>query len=339
MRKHNGGAFRKVVGVAAALALTLTACNSGAEQDQAGGSEGADYPTKQLDWIVSAGEGGGTDIMTRLLADLVKTSGPFTSDIVVENRPGGGGARGYGHLFANPGNPYLLGSTSSSFVATPLQSETGWTPADFTPVALMARDYSLFLVKGDSGIETLEDFVQEAERRTVTVGSVGTVNLGFMIPSLLAEEAGIEWQHVPFAGFGELQSAILSNSVDALTSEASEVAGLLASGDLRAIAYAGPERPTGLDVDYEIPTFAEAGYPIPDLFEGRGVVLPPDVDQAVVDWWITAFKKASETEEWKSYLDSNLISQGDLYGADFGDYLNEMTETYKRILANAGVAQ
>ena len=87
--------------VAALAAFVVTACNSGS------GSSGSaeDYPSKQLDWTIAFGPGGGNDIMARTLVEILQDEKLYPANIAVENREGGSGATGWGYLLSKAGDP------------------------------------------------------------------------------------------------------------------------------------------------------------------------------------------------------------------------------------------
>src|SRR3970040_447468 len=122
----------KSLGALAAAAALVLAVARATPQHRA--------PSKRLYGTISFGTGGGNDIMSRNLIAILEKYKLYPGTIVAENRPGGSGAKGWGYLFAQTGNPYHISSTSGSFVTTPLQSNTPCEPASFTPVALLASD-------------------------------------------------------------------------------------------------------------------------------------------------------------------------------------------------------
>lgn len=295
----------------------------------------AEYPSRNLDWTIAFGPGGGNDIMARTIIDILQRYELYPESIVATNRAGGSGAVGWSYLYGNRGNPYHVSTTSGSFVTTPLQADTPWQPTDFTPVALLASDDLLLLVNSDSDINTFEEFIERARNQPLSIGGIGAVNVDFIVPTLLAEQAGFEFDYVPFNAQGELTTALLSNSLDAMMSNPSEALGLIESGDLRALGYSGMETPEALG---DIPTFAEVGYPI-DVSMPRGLVLAPDVDPAVQQWWIDTMQQVVQTPEWQQYIEQNLLTENIRYGEDFREFLQTTTDTFERILREQGAIE
>jgi len=290
------------------------------------------YPSKRLAWTIAFGPGGGNDIMSRTIISIIEKYKLYPETIVAENRAGGSGAVGWGHLFNQKGNPYHISSTSGSFITTPLQATTPWQPASFTPVALLASDDLIIVVNGKSKIRSFKEFLEQARAKSPSIGGMGAVNVDFIVPKLLSEKAGFKFEYVSFNKQGELTTAVLSSALDAMMVNPGEVLGLLQSGDLRALAYSGKKTPRVLG---DIPTFGEAGYEL-GISMPRGLVLPPDVPKEAQQWWIETVKKVVQTPEWKAYVEKQLLTENVLYGEEFRTYLQKTQSTFAEILRKQG---
>jgi len=291
------------------------------------------YPSKRLNWTIAFGPGGGNDIMSRTLISIMEKYKLYPEQIVAENKPGGSGAKGWGYLFSQNGNPYHISSTSGSFITTPLQANTPWQPHSFTPVALLASDDLIIVVNGKSSkIRTFKQFLDQARAKPPSIGGMGAVNVDFIVPKLLSERAGFKFEYVSFNKQGELTTAVLSSALDAMMVNPGEVLGLLQSGDLRALAYSGKKTPKVLG---NIPTFAEAGYDL-GISMPRGLVLPPGVPKEAQDWWIETVKKIVQTPEWKAYVEKQLLTENVMYGEEFRAFLQKTQGAFAEILKKSG---
>ena len=290
------------------------------------------YPSKRLDWTIAFGPGGGNDIMSRTLISILEKYRLYPETIVADNKPGGSGAKGWGYVFAQKGNPYHITSTSGSFITTPLQANTPWQPGSFTPVALLASDDMLLVVNKGSKATTLQEFIAAAKAKPPSIGGIGAVNIDFIVPKLVSEKAGFTFNYVSFNKQGELITALLSGALDAAMSNPGEVLGLLQSGDMRALAYSGKSTPAALG---KVPTFASLGYEI-GISLPRGLVLPPDVPKEAQEWWIATMKKVVQTPEWKAYIDKQVLTEHVLYGEDFRAFLQKTQGTFGDILRKSG---
>jgi putative tricarboxylic transport membrane protein len=251
---------------------------------------------------------------------------------MAENRAGGSGAVGWGYLFSQKGNPYHISSTSGSFITTPLQANTPWKPTDFTPIALLAADDLLLVVKGDSKIGSLKDFVESAKQKPPSIGGIGAVNVDFIVPTLLAKQAGFKFEYVSFNKAGELTTALLSNALDAMMVNPGEALGLIKSGDVKPLAYTGAKTPAALG---NVPTLAEAGYKA-DVSMPRGLVLPPGVPAEAQQWWIDTIKKVVQTPEWRDYVEKQILTEQVLYGEDFRGFLKSTQDVFATTLREHG---
>jgi putative tricarboxylic transport membrane protein len=290
------------------------------------------YPSQRLNWTIAFGPGGGNDIMSRTLIDIMEKYKLYPANIVAENRAGGSGAVGWGYLFNQNGNPYHISSTSGSFITTPLQANTPWQPGSFTPVALLASDDLIIVVNGKSKIKTFKEFLAQAKAKSPSIGGMGAVNVDFIVPTLLSQKAGFKFEYVSFNKQGELTTAVLSSALDAMMVNPGEVLGLLQSGDLRALAYSGKKTPKVLG---NIPTFGEAGYDI-GISMPRGLILPPGVPKEAQQWWIETVKKIVETPEWKAYVEKQLLTENVVYGEDFRSFLKKTQDGFADILRKSG---
>ena len=262
-----------VLGMALAAPLAL-----------AGAAHAQSYPdtNQTLDWTIAFGPGGGNDIMARTIVDILAKYDLYPGDISVENRAGGSGAVGWGYLFAQSGSGYGISTTSGSFVTTPLQADTPWQPADFTPVALLATDDLVLVVNGSSEIQDIGQFIEFAKANPITIAGTGTVNVDFIVPTLFAQAAGFEFEYVSFNSMADQTTALLSSSVDAMVGNPGEILGLIDSGDLRALVYSGASTPDALA---GVPTMGDVGHDI-GVSMPRGLILAPDAPAEAQAFWI-----------------------------------------------------
>ncbi|MBO0680684.1 tripartite tricarboxylate transporter substrate binding protein [Mycolicibacterium sp. S2-37] len=315
--------------VASVAVLVVPGCSNGSTN--AGSAE--DYPSETLDWTVAFGPGGGNDLMARTLVQIIQEGGLYPNDIAVENREGGSGATGWGYLLSQRGNPYNVSTTSGSFLTTPLQADPGWTYASFTHVGLLATDDALLLVNGDSDIKTFEDWVAFAKNKgTVVVGGIGTVNVDFILSSLIAEHAGYNLEYVPYNEEGQVQTSLLSGALDAMISNPGSILGQIESGDMRPVLFTGDERLAALP---EVPTGTEKGLgDLPSM--PRGLILPPEVPDYARDWWIKTMQEVVKTDEWQTFLADNYLTEDLKWGDDFSKYLEETSKEFEETLKQQG---
>ncbi len=292
------------------------------------------YPSadETLDWTIAFGPGGGNDIMARTIIDILTKYDLYPGDISPENRAGGSGAVGWGHLFGQSGDPYGISTTSGSFVTTPLQADTPWQPADFTPVALLATDDLVLVVNGSSAIQNIEDFIAAANAGPMNIGGTGTVNVDFIVPTLFAEKAGFEFEYVSFNSMADQTTALLSDALDAMVGNPGEILGMIDSGDLRPLVYSGASTPDALG---DVPTMGDLGFDI-GVSMPRGLILAPNVPVETQEWWIATMRKVVDTPEWAEYIKTNTLTPTVIYGEEFRTFLTNTKDGFEKVLKSVG---
>lgn len=335
---NSGLTRRAFMGRAAGLTLASSGTAgllAGCGSSTGTGGQGSNYPSETLHWTVAFGPGGGNDIMSRTIADILRNENLYPEDIVVTNREGGSGAKGWGYLYSHQGNPYHISTTSGSFITTPLQADTPWGPTSFTPIALLAADYLLFLVPPD-GPKTYQEFVSRAKSKKPAIGGIGTVNVDFIVNAQLADEAGYAFDYVPFNAEGQLTTALLSGSLDAMVSNPAEVLGQVESGNMRALAFTGSQPISSLP---DVPTLAKLGYSSIDIGMPRGLILAPDAPKTAQQWWIRTMKEVVKKPAWQDYITKNHLVEKLRWGQAFEDYVGKTSDTFERILREQGAIQ
>ncbi len=320
---------KMIAGAGVALLVSLAACGSDADS----GGDAGNYPSEDMDWTIAFGPGGGNDIMARTMVDIIEQYDLYPGNIQLTNREGGSGATGWGYLFNQRGSGYGVSTTSGSYITTPLQADTGWTYEDFTPVGLFATDDGLIVVPGNSDFQTWEEWVEYAQsQESVVVGGIGTVNVDFILHQMIADAAGYEIEYVSFNEEGQLQTALLSGSLDAMFSNTGSILGQVEAGEMRPLLYTGAER---LSVLEDVPTGAEKG--IEDLpAMPRGMILPPEAPEEAQEWWIDTMQEVVETPEWDEYIESNYLTEKVLWGDELNESLEGTVNNFETILSEAG---
>src|SRR5215467_14633685 len=136
-------------------------------------SSGANYPERQVSFIVPFAPAGGTDILARLLAQKLEQR--FGKPFVVENRPGAGTVLATNFLAHSPPDGYTIAMTVSSLAAdVTLYKSLPYDPAnDFVLVALIARVPFVLVVNPSLAVNNVEDLIKLAKQRTLSYGSGG----------------------------------------------------------------------------------------------------------------------------------------------------------------------
>ncbi len=249
------------------------------------------YPSKAITLIVPWPAGGSTDRHHRALAELA--SKHLGQNIIVENKPGGGGTSGPGTmaLTAKP-DGYTIAQYPMGMLRVPHMQKTQWHPInDFTFIMGVSGYTFGFVVKTESPHKTFNDYI-EAARKTpgkIDYGSTGVGTSPHLLLEELAGNAKIDLNHVPFKGNADLMQALLGGHVMA-ASDASGWDKFVDGGQMRLLVTFGEQRTKRWP---QVPTAKELGYNVVGN-SPYGLVGPKGMDPAVVKTIHDAFKKAMD---------------------------------------------
>ena len=128
-----------------AVAIAMTALAAGLYVTPANAWE----PTRNVEFIVPAGTGGGADQMARMIQGIVTKHNLMKQSMVVVNKAGGAGGEGFLDIKNSKANPHKLVITLSNLFTTPLATGIPFSWKDMTPVAMLALDEFVLWVNAD----------------------------------------------------------------------------------------------------------------------------------------------------------------------------------------------
>ena len=247
------------------------------------GAFAQDYPGKPIRIIVPFPPAGGTDTLSRALAQSITNQTKWT--LVVENRPGAGGNIGLDAAAKSPPDGYTLamGQTANLAVNPALYSAMPFDPLkDFAPIALVSSQPLIVVVSAASPYRTLRDLVEAAKKAPgkVNMASAGNGTIGHIGGELFQRRAGIKMTHVPYKGASPAVADLIGGSVDCLFGNTQSVGGLIAGGRLRPLAVTAPKRLASFP---NVPTVAESGYAGFEAATWSGLVAPVGTPPAIIN--------------------------------------------------------
>jgi|SRR5215470_563149 len=283
--------------------------------------------------IAPSAPAGVNDILSRLLADEVTRTYGVTA--VVENRAGAGEVIGTESVARAPADGSTVLFAANPFVINPSLRKVNYDPlASFEPICLLATAPTLIVVNSTSPYRTLAEYLDAARANpgTITLGSIGPgspYHLGFEQLKLVAK---VDMTFVPFPGNGPAVNALLGGHLTSMFGTYSNVAPLLKSGQLRAIATGTRTRTEMLP---QLPTVAESGFPNYEVTAWFGTFAPAKTPKDRITQLAGWFTAAMQVPEVKAKLDAQGLVPGGLCGTDFATYLRSQVDDYARIIREA----
>lgn len=305
----------------AALATTLPAIASAQSWE----------PTRDVEFVIPFGVGGGSDLLARIVGKIIVEGKMIPKPLLLNNRPGGGGAVGIGYVSASRRkDPHTLILVNGTTQITPILQPSAKTLSEVQPIANIMVDDFLLFVKGDSKYKTIQDFVKDVQSKpdkTFNFATGGTTDQ--MAITVFSRAIGKQINAVNFNSGGEALTTLLGGHVDGSIGNPLEFMGHLTSGTIRAL---GVFRDTRFAAFPNVPTMKESGIDVPNFQMWRGVALPKDVDPAAQKYWESIMMKVNESAEMKKYIADNVATPLPIYGAAFVAFVAQQEQLYRDLL-------
>lgn len=292
----------------------------------------AEWPEKSLELIVAYSPGGGTDVSARVLQPLLEKE--LGQKVVVINRPGAGGEVGHAALANAKADGYTIGIVNIPPMLTiPITRKASFTTADIQPVAGLVQDPSALSVPASSPFKTLDELVAFAKENpgAVTVGTTGVGTDDHLAIRYLAQAAGIEVTHVPFAGSGPARTALIGGHISAAALNLGEAMPAATEGQVRILAQFGADTS---ELAPDVATAQSLGYDVTMLSE-RGVGLPQGVDPAIVEKLAAAIARVAANDEFKSRNRELYTEVAYKSTSDFSAHVKKLEAAYKTMWEQA----
>jgi len=324
--------YRWSTGVAAALAALVGYAASAANAQSW-------RPDKAVEIIVPTAPGGANDVIARVVQKIVQADKLATVPVNVVNRTGGNHSIARTHLNQHPGDGHYLHVDPPSLISNHITGITPQHHSDFTPIALLVSEYTIFTVRADSPLRNARDLVEQLKKDPDSI-SVGISNRGgtnHLALALVAKSAGVDPRKlklVVFKSNSESATAVVGGHLQMTVSSMTSVLPHVTAGRARIISVGAPQRSAGLLAN--VPTLREQGYDV-SLTNWRALSGPKGLSAAQVAYWEDTLAKVVVTEDWKKALEAQYWDPSFLRSQEFVKYLDNEYAVTKSILTELGL--
>lgn len=295
----------------------------------------ADYPNKPIRMLVISSAAGSTDIIARMTAKALSEG--LKQQVVLDNRPGGGGIIASEILVAARADGYtLLMSNTSHSVQPHLHAKLPYDPIkDFAPVGLVAVTHSLLTVNPALPVASVKELIAHAKSQPGKLNYASGTNgssahLGMELFKLMA---GVNIVRVPYKGTAENVNALIAGEVQTAFVTLPAALPHVGSGRLRALAIGGATRTPRLP---EVPPLADV-LPGFDIGTWNGVLAPARTPPRIVARLNSEIKNMAQSTEARELAATQGATLMNTTPDAFAVYLREQIERYGKVARATGL--
>ncbi|HSN40580.1 MAG TPA: tripartite tricarboxylate transporter substrate binding protein [Burkholderiales bacterium] len=293
------------------------------------------YPAKPIRLIVPLAAGGGMDTTARGISQPL--SERLKQTVVVDNRPGAGGAIGAELAAHADPDGYTLLMASASFVVHPLLYRSRYEPLrDFAPITQASRQPYVLIVHPSVPATTVKQFVAYAKAHPgkLSYASAGNGSLIHLTTELFKSATGIDIVHVPYKGMGATYADMLAGRIQTAFPSIISVLPHLKTGKLRALGVTSRTRAPTLP---DTPTLQEAGIAGFEVTQWYGVLAPAHTPHALIARLQKEIAAALQLPEVGQRMAGDGSEPVGSTSAEFGAHIRAEVAKWKDVITRAKI--
>lgn len=297
----------------------------------------AEWPNdRPIRVLVGFGAGGGTDIVSRILAQSL--SEVLKQSVVVENKTGAGGTIAAETVARADKDGYtaLMTSPAHTVAAAMLKSIRYDTIKDFAPVSWVGDSCFVFVARKDFPADDIQGLVKlaKASPGKLNFGDVGVGSTQNFAGELLRQMAGLDVKHIPYSNTPGVITALLSGDIGYGVELAHAVKGQVQAGQLKLLAVGAPKRWPTLP---NVPTVAESGVPGYAVVGWYGWLYPAGTPQPIIDKTNAALKEVLGRPAVREALEKVGAVVHVSTPAEFGQHIATEVAKWESVREKAGI--
>ncbi|WP_080873085.1 tripartite tricarboxylate transporter substrate binding protein [Oceanobacillus timonensis] len=307
--------------------ISMSACES---QDEDTEGDEDSFPNRMLTYSIPFMPGGQSDVDARRQLPYLEES--LNESVAIMYKDGAGGAIGWTELVNQPPDGHFFaGINIPHIILQPLTNDdTGYETDDIEPVVLFQRTPIGIAVSKDSGIETMEQFIEQSQKESITVSVTGSYSGSHLLALELESKANMNLISVPSLGSSETIQSVLSGTTTAVLANSPDL--LSYKDDFNILAIGSEERFETLP---DVPTFKELGLDITASIE-RGVAVPPGTSSEEIEKLETAFLDILANPEVQEEMIREGFEPLEMGADESQDFINQKREELEETLKIMG---
>ncbi len=327
--------------LAAILATAFNSVTTGPVQAQTQAQTQAQpqtqaWPARPIRLVVPFPPGASNDVLSRITAQAMSPG--LGQQIVVENRPGGGGIVGSEVVARSPGDGYSMLNIQASFVANAaLRPRLPYEPiADFAYVGMMARGPLLMVVHPSLPVKNLREFLALAKSKPglVNYGSTGTGSHNHMATELFRRMAGINIVHVPYKGAAPALADLMGGHIQLVMTSLPSAMTQVQAGRMRALGVASEARTNFMP---QVPTIAESGVPGYMAEFWWGLVVPVKTPAEITARLGSELARALQSTDLRQSFAGEGAEPATMGGEAFQRFVSNEINRWRKVAQETGI--
>ena len=301
-------------------------------------------PTKNVEFIIPAGTGGGADQKARAIQGIVAKHNLMKQALLPINKAGGAGAEGFLDVKNASGDPHKIIITLSNLFTTPLATGVPFNWRDLTPVQMLALDNFVLWVNAKTPYKNAKEYVEATKKAgpgKMKMGGTGAKQEDQIITVNIEKQTGAKFTYVPFKGGGEVAVQLVGKHIDSTVNNPIEAVAQWRAGSLRPLCVFDAQRmPYKEKVTkemswYDIPTCKDSGLDVEYLML-RGIFMPGGVSQDQVKYYVDVLDKVRQTPEWKKFIEEGAYNTTTMTGKPYAEWVTKNEQLHQDLMKEAG---
>jgi len=298
-------------------------------------------PDKSVEIVTSSAAGGSNDRVARMIQKIMQEEKLVPVPVSVLNKPGGNQTLSRAYVQAHPADAHYFDIGNPTLISNHIMGITPQHYSDFTAVALLINEYTVFTVRADSPLRNAKDLLARLKADPESM-SFGVSNLGgtnHLTLSMAMKAGGIDPRKLKVVVFktnAESITAVMGGHIQMVAGSMPSVIGQIKAGTVRAIAIGDTQRMTGAMAN--VPTLREQGIDV-SLSNWRAVIGPKGLTPAQVGYWENVLARVVATDEWKNELEAQNWDGRFLRSKEFTQYMEKEYAATKIILNELGLVK
>ncbi len=234
------------------------------------------------------------------------------------------------------GHTLLMGASALTVNQNLFKTVPYQTEKDFAPVSLLVTAPLVLVVNPKLEARTLREFLTRyKDAKDLSFASGGAGTMLHLAGEVLAAKSGIAMRHVPYRGGGPALTDVVAGHVQ-LMFATPLIKSSIDAGDVRALAVTGARR---LDTLPDVPTFAEAGFPLPEVENGAwfGLLAPAGTPAEIVRRLNQEFNAALRDPEVRQGLVRLGLEAKGTTPEEFARFIQDEIRRWPPIFTQAGI--